>query len=180
MTGCSKPGGRADRAMATVEEAVADDMRSDARWIFHIGHVGSTLVSRLLGELAWRPRDSRAAAAARSRARCPPEVRAALHRRSPEAHVANLRRRIEIACVKATSFASEIAPDLVPAGERALFMYATPRNYIASILAGENSVKELRMLAATSAGSDGRAGQRAIDPKLRTMRTGRPPPGRAR
>ena len=28
-----------------------DDMRSDARWIFHIGHVGSTLVSRLLGEL---------------------------------------------------------------------------------------------------------------------------------
>ncbi|HEY4070140.1 MAG TPA: hypothetical protein VGM04_01115, partial [Sphingomicrobium sp.] len=34
-----------------IEEAVTDDMRSDARWIFHIGHVGSTLVSRLLGEL---------------------------------------------------------------------------------------------------------------------------------
>ena len=32
----------------------------------------------------------------------------------------------EIACVKATSFVSEIAPELVPAGERALFMYATP------------------------------------------------------
>ena len=27
-----------------------------------------------------------------------------------------------------------------------MFMYATPRNYIASILAGENSVQELRML----------------------------------
>ena len=25
--------------------------RNDARWIFHIGHVGSTLVARLLGEL---------------------------------------------------------------------------------------------------------------------------------
>src|SRR5687768_10225877 len=25
--------------------------RDDARWIFHIGHVGSTLVARLLGEL---------------------------------------------------------------------------------------------------------------------------------
>ena len=53
----------------------------------------------------------------------------------------------EIACVKATSFAGEIAPELVPSGERALFMYATPANYIASILAGENSVQELRTLA---------------------------------
>jgi hypothetical protein len=33
-----------------IEEAVSGEMRSDARWIFHIGHVGSTLVSRLLGE----------------------------------------------------------------------------------------------------------------------------------
>jgi hypothetical protein len=52
----------------------------------------------------------------------------------------------QTACVKATSFASEIAPELVPAGERALFMHATPRNYVATILAGENSVKELRAL----------------------------------
>ena len=49
--------------------------------------------------------------------------------------------------MKATSFASEIAADLVPADGRTLFMYATPRNYIASILAGENSVKELHALA---------------------------------
>ena len=56
----------------------------------------------------------------------------------------------EIACVKATSFASEIAPQLVPPGERALFMYATPQNYVASILAGENSLQELRMLAGTA------------------------------
>ena len=34
-----------------VEAAVEGDLRTDARWIFHIGHVGSTLVSRLLGEL---------------------------------------------------------------------------------------------------------------------------------
>ena len=32
-----------------VEAAVAGELRTDARWIFHIGHVGSTLVSRLLG-----------------------------------------------------------------------------------------------------------------------------------
>jgi len=35
----------------------------------------------------------------------------------------------------------------VPPGERALFMHAKPRNYVASILAGENSVKELHALA---------------------------------
>src|SRR5215213_11210676 len=34
-----------------VEAAVAGNLRADARWIFHIGHVGSTLVSRLLGEI---------------------------------------------------------------------------------------------------------------------------------
>src|SRR4249919_2530667 len=34
-----------------IESAVSNGLRSDARWIFHIGHVGSTLVSRLLGEI---------------------------------------------------------------------------------------------------------------------------------
>jgi len=128
-----------------VEEAVSDDLRTDARWIFHIGHVGSTLVSRLLGEidgvLAIRePRLLRDVAV------CPPAVREAYL-----GPIAKLMSRTfgddEIACVKATSFASEIAADLVPPGERALFVYASPRNYAASILAGENSVKELHTLA---------------------------------
>ena len=34
-----------------IVEAIPADARRDARWIFHIGHVGSTLVARLLGEL---------------------------------------------------------------------------------------------------------------------------------
>jgi hypothetical protein len=38
-----------------------------------------------------------------------------------------------------------MAPRLVAPGVSALFLYATPRNYIASILAGENSLKELAM-----------------------------------
>src|SRR5436305_13757806 len=116
-----------------VEAAVACDLRTDARWIFHIGHVGSTLVSRLLGEIdgvigVREPRLLRDVALS------PPQVReryvgpvAKLMSRTFAAH--------EIACVKATSFASEIAPALVPRGERALFMYANPRNYVASILA---------------------------------------------
>ena len=113
-----------------VEEAITDTVRSDARWIFHIGHVGSTLVSRLLRDLALTPAD------VRSRYIAPaPRL---MSRTFAEA---------EVACVKATSFASEIAPELVPPGERALFMYASPHNYVASILAGENSVEELHLLA---------------------------------
>jgi hypothetical protein len=132
-----------------IEEAMSGELRSDARWIFHIGHVGSTLVSRLLGELdgVLAVREPRLL---RDLALSPPEVR-----QRYIAPVAKLMSRTfaesEIACVKATSFASEIAPELVPPGERALFMYATPRNYIASILAGENSVQELRMLAGARA-----------------------------
>jgi hypothetical protein len=128
-----------------VEAAMESELRQDARWIFHIGHVGSTLVSRLLGELdgVLALREPRLL---RDLALSPVEVRAGYLGPVP-----NLMSRTfggnEVACVKATSFASEIAAELVPAGERALFMYATPANYIASILAGENSVQELRMLA---------------------------------
>jgi len=128
-----------------IEQAMAGDLRGDARWIFHIGHVGSTLVSRLLGEIdgVLSVREPRLL---RDLALSPPEVRARYL-----GSVAKLMSRTfapnEVACVKATSFVSEIAPALVPPGERALFMYATPRNYVASILAGENSVKELHALA---------------------------------
>jgi hypothetical protein len=128
-----------------VEEAVTDDVRSDARWIFHIGHVGSTLLSRLLGELdnvlaVREPRILRDASSS------PTEVR--------DRYIAPLPRlmsrtfaQAEFACVKATSFVSEVADALVPAGERALFMYANPRNYIASILAGDQSLEEMNIRA---------------------------------
>ena len=132
-----------------VEQAMNRDLKTDARWIFHIGHVGSTLVSRLLGELdgVLAVREPRLL---RDVTLSPPEVR--------ERYLATVPKLMsrafgddELACVKATSFVSEIAPLLVPPGERALFMYATPRNYVASILAGENSVVELRQLAPSRA-----------------------------
>ena len=132
-----------------IEVAMADDLRSDARWIFHIGHVGSTLVSRLLGELqnVLALREPRLL---RDLAQSPPEIRG---RYLPA--VAKLMSRTfaddEFACMKATSFVSEIAAELVPPSQRALFMFASPRNYIASILAGENSVKELHALAPSRA-----------------------------
>jgi len=132
-----------------VEAAVGGDLRTDARWIFHIGHVGSTLVSRLLGELdnVLAVREPRLL---RDVALSPPEVRERYLTAVPKL-VSRTFLESEIACVKATSFVSEIAPALVPSNERALFMYAAPRNYIASILAGENSVIELRHLAASRA-----------------------------
>jgi hypothetical protein len=132
-----------------VEEAVTGDLRSDARWIFHIGHVGSTLLSRLLGELpgVLGVREPRLL---RDLALSPAEVRPRYLAAAPKL-MSRTFADDELACVKATSWVSEIAPELVPAGERALFIYATPRNYIASILAGENSVKELRMLASSRA-----------------------------
>src|SRR4029079_15878586 len=128
-----------------VEAAMAGDRRSDARWIFHVGHVVSTLVSRLLGELDGvlairEPRILRdlALAPANTGGRYIEPVPRLMSRTFDE---------FELACVKATSFASEIAPDLVPEGERALLMYASTSNYIASILTGENSIKELHALA---------------------------------
>ena len=132
-----------------VEEAMAAELRSDARWIFHIGHVGSTLLSRLLGEIqgVLAVREPRIL---RDVALTPQDVRSRYLEPIPKL-MSRTFAADEAACVKATSFVSEIASELVPSGERALFMYATPRNYIASILAGENSIQELRMLAPTRA-----------------------------
>ena len=133
----------------SLTEAIPAGARTDARWIFHIGHVGSTLVARLLGELGGvlslrEPRILRDVAMLpkERRAEFVPALQALLSRTFADE---------ELALVKATSFVSEIAPELVPPGGRALFMYASPRAYIASILAGENSVRELAALAPSRA-----------------------------
>jgi hypothetical protein len=132
-----------------VEDAVKGDLRVDARWIFHIGHVGSTLVSRLLGEMdgVLAIREPRLL---RDLATIPPHIRAPYLKA-----LAKLMSRTfadeEIACVKATSFASAISPLLVPPGERTLFMYASPWNYIASILPGESSTREFDLLETSRA-----------------------------
>lgn len=130
---------------AEVAAAVPADARSDARWIFHIGHVGSTLISRLLGELD-RVLALREPRILRDIAAMPPEVRSSI---TPAIQklVSRTFAPDQFALVKATSFVSEIASELVPAGERALFLYAEPRTYIASILAGPNSLVELERLA---------------------------------
>ena len=131
---------------ADVVEAMPPAARTDTRWIFHIGHVGSTLIARLLGELqsVLSVREPRALRdltffPADVRADLVPPVRALMSRTFADD---------QAAVVKATSFVSEIAAELI-AGGRALFLYATPLAYISGILAGENSRKELAGLADT-------------------------------
>jgi hypothetical protein len=134
---------------SAVAEAVPIISRRDARWIFHIGHVGSTLIARLLGEVPGvlsvrEPRFLRDLTVISADERKP-------FTQAAQALFSRTFAQDELALVKATSFVSEIAPELVPTGERAMFMFASPRNYIASILAGENSVKELALLAPSRA-----------------------------
>lgn len=116
----------------------------DARWIFHIGHVGSTLVARLLGELDGvlsirEPRSLRDLSVVGFEERV--ELALALRRLLARTFAPG-----QVALVKATSFVSEMAPLLVAPAVPALFLFASPANYIASILAGENSIKELKAL----------------------------------
>jgi hypothetical protein len=152
---------RPDRARHGVEywhltAAFPPPARRDVQYIFHIGHVGSTLISRLLGELPSilslrEPLILRAFADMLGQ-RGQPE---ALW--DPEsipgrldlltALLSRTFRAGQRALVKATSFVSEIAPDLVPAGSRALLLHVRPERYLETILAGPNSRQELAMTA---------------------------------
>jgi hypothetical protein len=119
------------------------EARRDAQYIFHIGNVGSTLLSRLLGELP----DVFAL-------REPVLLRDFAERLPGAADFERLNALLsrtfrpgQRANVKATSFTSEIADRLVPAGSRALFLYARPDHYLENILAGENSWQTLQALS---------------------------------
>jgi hypothetical protein len=127
---------------ATVAEATATIARDDARWIFHIGHVGSTLIARLLGELpaTLAIREPRLL---RDLVSVPASARGAYVEAATRLYSRTFAPD-QVALVKATSWVSEIAPLLVPSGQRALFLFAPARTYIASILAGENNPLELR------------------------------------
>lgn len=117
--------------------------RRDVQYIFHIGNVGSTLISRLLGELP-EVFAVREPLLLRTFAEAPPgdadfdRLTALLSRTFAPGQRAN---------VKATSFTSEIADRLVPPGSGALFLHATPDTYLASILAGQNSWQTLAALS---------------------------------
>jgi hypothetical protein len=137
-------------------EAADQAHRRDADFIFHIGHVGSTLISRLLGEVAGvfalrEPQILRNFAdldAMRGRPGSPWSPKVFDERLGTT--VGWLSRTFDPedrALIKATSFVNEIAGPLMGPGRKALFLMLPAERYVTAILSGENSRQELAMLA---------------------------------
>jgi hypothetical protein len=144
------------RHVAASIEAAALGERCD--FIFHIGHVGSTLLSRLIGAHPGafgvrEPMILRTCAqlssepGGRPRTWSDADVDARL-----SGCLKLLSRTFDAqqrTVVKATSFVSELAADLLARGSapKAVLMYVSPESYLATILGGPNSRQEAKMLA---------------------------------
>ena len=127
-------------------------------FIFHIGHVGSTLLSRLMGAHAG-VFSLREPALLRTFAQLSGESEAQPHQWNDSDFDARLTgclkllsrtfetRRLPL--VKATSFVSEIATSLVSRAStpKAVMLFVSPESYMATILGGPNSRQEAKVLA---------------------------------
>jgi hypothetical protein len=143
-----------------VETAVgAARMEERCHYIFHIGHVGSTLLSRLMGA------DPRVFALREppvlrmfARLRTEPELQPrAWDDADFERHLGVMLKLLsrtfrpeQTALVKATSYVSELAPELLarPSAPKAVFLSVRPESYFATILAGPNARAEAKGLTA--------------------------------
>ena len=137
-------GGRriVDQPWSALAEA-ADVLTGESDFIFHIGHVGSTLLSRLLGD-SDRIFSLREPAILRTLAQV------------EEARATSLPVFLKLwarvyspsqkSLIKATSFVSEIAGLLMEGAPsaKAILMFTPPEAYMATILAGPNSRLELK------------------------------------
>jgi hypothetical protein len=137
-------------SLAVLNSAAARLARP-AHYVFHTGHVGSTLISRLAGahESLFSLREP---ALLRPLAALPapgstrvPALDVAL------AVLARTWRPDQRALIKVTSFVSELAEPILASDRRAaaLFMFVRPLAYLRGILAGPNSRVENRQLAAS-------------------------------
>ena len=136
-------------------EAAAQAKRRDADFIFHIGHVGSTLISRLLGEIDGvfglrEPQILRNLAdldALRTKSGSPwPPARFEDRFGTIIGWLSRTFDPGDRVMIKATSFVSEVARDLMGANRKALFLTLPAERYITAILSGENSRQELAVL----------------------------------
>jgi hypothetical protein len=126
----------------------AAHLAEQCAFIFHIGHVGSTLLSRLIGAhprvFALRePLILRSFAQAGSEsARFEAQLGSSLKLLS---RTFNAR---QTAVIKATSFVSELAANLMSRASRphAVAIYVSPESYMATILGGPNSRQEAKLL----------------------------------
>lgn len=131
----------------------AGDAATPAHYVFHVGHCGSTLVSRLLGELGIT--QLREPLPLRTLAEVQVDLGAAESRWDRPTFAARLSliaglfdRGDGPRTVKATSFCNDLAPALLEtsATRRATIVYTRLRPYLANVLAGPNS--RLDLLAA--------------------------------
>ena len=136
---------------AAVVDAASGLPASDCRFIFHIGHVGSTLLARLVGEAGALSLREPAALRAFS-------VEGGLNGASQSRLDALLRlwsrtyAPEQRPVVKATSFVSEIAGELLARTRQpAVAMTVSAETYLAGILGGENSRREIAAAAPAKA-----------------------------
>ena len=161
---------------AEAQAAISESgLPESADFIFHIGHVGSTLLSRLLGRHAAilslrEPAILRTLAQIRT---MPASVPSRWSAEAFEAHLATLLklwsrtfRPEQRTLIKATSFASEFAPEILarPYQPKAIFMTVMPEIYLATILGADNSPQEARALASLRAARLSRRTGMNVDP----------------
>jgi hypothetical protein len=124
------------------------DINEHCSYIFHVGHVGSTLLSRLIGAhpsafVLREPLLLRAFAQMKPEAARDPRLSDTLKlfSRTFEARQSPV--------IKATSFVSELAPALLSrtSAPEAIMMSVAPESYFATILGGPNSRQESKVLA---------------------------------
>jgi hypothetical protein len=137
-----------------VAEAVIEERLG---FIFHIGHVGSTLISRLIG--GERILSLREPTPLRVLAQIRGDLPTAESYQTPMDYDRELAmflklwsrtwRDDQLAVVKASSFAADCAEDIMrrPGCTAGLMLYATPQAYICGILAGPNSRMESKVLS---------------------------------
>ncbi|HEY3815510.1 MAG TPA: hypothetical protein VGL66_20005 [Caulobacteraceae bacterium] len=126
-------------------------------FIFHTGHVGSTLISRLIDGTQLfcmrEPTPLRVLSQVKAELPTPESLLTPAQYKRELAMFLELWSRTwtpeQMTVVKATSFASETAEDVVsrPGCKGALMLYATPKAYVSGILAGPNSRIEAKVLS---------------------------------
>ncbi len=136
----------------------AAQVEENCTFIFHIGHVGSTLLSRLLGA---HPQvfALREPAILRTLAQMRADPGAQPRRWSDAEFAQRLTDFLKLWSrtfrpeqrpnIKATSFVSELAAQILgrPSAPKAIFMFVPADTYLATIFGGPNSRQEARMLA---------------------------------
>jgi hypothetical protein len=127
-------------------------------FIFHIGHVGSTLLARLVGAHPGafgvrEPMILRTFAQLSSEPGGRPRTWSDADFEARLGGCLKLLSRTfdtqQNPVIKATSFVSELAADLLsrPSAPKGVLMYVSPESYLATILGGPNSRQEAKMLA---------------------------------